>query len=133
MLADLRSYVLADPAVATIVSGRMFPVQLPQNVRYPCLSYSQVSAVRDYSLCGATLRVWPRITINSWAENYGDAVALADAVRRAINSFSGTMGSGPGTQIDSVKLDNEIDFDEPQAGLVGVYRRMQDYILSFVE
>ena len=133
MLSDLRAYVLSDATVAALVNSRMYPVKLPQNVTYPALSYNQVSGVRIYDLCGPTGRAKPRISINSWGESYADARALADAVRRAIQGFRGTLGDSPGAQIDDVKLDNEIDLDEPEAGTVGVYRVMQDYIISHVE
>jgi hypothetical protein len=133
MLSDLRAHVIADAAVMAMVGDRMFPVKLPQNVLYPALSYNQVSGVRTYDLCGPTGRVRPRITINSWAETYADARDLAHAVRKAIEGFTGTMGGSPGTPIANVTLDNEVDLDEPEAGLVGVFRVMQDYLLSYEE
>jgi hypothetical protein len=74
-----------------------------------------------------------RVTINSWAENYADVRALAEAVRLRIEGPLGAVGQSPGEVIDDVKLDNEIDFFEPEGATVGVYRVAQDYIFSFAE
>lgn len=133
MLSDLRAHILDDSGVSSLVDERMYPVMLPQNVTYPALSYNQVSGVRIYDLCGPTGRVKPRISINSWATTYAEVRSLADAVRQAIEGFTGTMGDSPGTPISDVKLDNEVDLFEDEAGTIGIYRVMQDYILSHSE
>jgi hypothetical protein len=133
MLSDLREFILDDSAVASLVGTRMYPVSLPQAVTYPALTYSQVSGVRQYDLCGPTGRTKPRVSISSWARNYADARALADAVRRALNGFVGTMGDSPGTTVNDAKIENEFDVFEEEADTKGVYRVMQDFILSHME
>ena len=107
----------------------MFPINLPQNVRYPALSYMQVSNVRERDLCGPAGYAHPRISINAWAETYIGARELADAVRQALEGFRGHFVPEE-TRIGSVRLDNEIDGDEPD---VAVYRVLQDYIVSHAE
>lgn len=127
MLSDLVSFL---ETVSTAASDRIYPMNLPQAAVYPALTYHEVSAVRDRDLCGPTGRARPRISISSWARHYGDAHELADEIRVALQGFRGMMGS---TRIDDVRLDNEIDLFEQEAGAKGVHRVVQDYIISFVE
>lgn len=130
MLSELRSYLLADPAVTALVGQRMHPESLPQNVTYPALSFAQVSAVRERDLCGPAGFAHPRVTINSWAETYAVAHQLATAVRQALDGFHGEAFVPAGVRIGSVRIDNELDGDEPE---IGLYRVLQDYIISHSE
>lgn len=127
MLSDLVGFL---ETLSSAASDRIYPMVLPQAPAYPAITYEQVSGVREVSLCGPTGRTKPRISISSWARHYGDAHELADEIRVALQGFRGTMGS---TQIDDVKLDNEVDLFEQEAGTKGVHRVVQDYIISFVE
>jgi hypothetical protein len=128
MLSDLRTFLLADPTISGMVGGaRIYPQMLAQNTAYPEITYSQVSGVREYSMCGPVGRARPRVSIHSWSPNYGQARDLADAVRERLNGYAGMMGS---TEVDAVKLDNEFDDMEPEAS---VRRVIQDYFISHLE
>ena len=129
LVVEMRTYLLADSAVAAKIGVRMFPISLPQNVRYPAITYSQVSSVRERDLCGPAGFAHPRISINSWAETYLEARALADAVDDALYNFRGKF-TPTGVRVGSVRLENEMDQEEPD---VEVYRVLQDYIVSHVE
>jgi hypothetical protein len=127
MLSDLVAFL---EGLSTAAGTRIYPQTLPQAPVYPAITYNQVSGVRDRDLCGPTGRARPRITINSWAEVYGDVHTMADAIRSALNGYRGSMG---GTVIGNVILDNEFDLFEEGAGTRGVHRVVQDYIISFAE
>lgn len=130
LVGDLKAFLAADSGVQAIVSGRLYPRVLPQNVTYPAISYDQVSGVRVRDLLGPSGKVRRRITVNSWASTNIGAWNLADAVRQALDGFDGMMGS---TFVGSVILDNEIAFIEDEAGTVGVHRVLQDYIVAHAE
>lgn len=130
MLEDLRDFLLQDTNIATKVSTRCYPQVLPQNPALPALTYSQVSAVRLYELLGEAGKVRLRISISSWATTHIGAHQLADAVRRRLSGFYGWMSD---TNVGSVILDNELDLFEEEAGTVGLYRVMQDYIVAQLE
>ena len=129
LVLELRAYLLADSAIASLIGVRMHPVNLPQNIRYPALSYMQVSNVRERDLCGPAGFAHPRISINSWSETYIGARDLAEAVRVALEGFRGQF-TPTGARVGSARLDNELDGDEPD---VGIYRVLQDYIISHAE
>ena len=68
-------------------------------------------------LCGS------RFQIDAWALKYKDALTLADAVRIALDGYSGTVA---GTVIQCITLDNSRDFyeDDPEQ-----YRVSRDYMI----
>ena len=130
MINELRTYLLADSAVQSLVNSRMYPVILPQGVNYPAISYNQVSNVRERDLCGPAGYAHPRITINAWAESYADVRSLATAVRQRLDGFRGQFSTPDGVRVGSVRLDNEIDDYEQD---VSVYRVLMDFIVSHEE
>lgn len=130
-LPDFVAYIGGAPTVSQWVGSRIYPQRLPQRVTFPAIYYSQVSAVRTYSLSGATGRARRRITLNIVAETESSADAIAKAVRGAISGWTG--GWMADTFVGSILLDNEYDFFEEDAGTVGVYRIAQDYIVAHLE
>jgi hypothetical protein len=123
----LHAFLLADPAVAALIGTRMTPLVLPQNTAYPALTYQRISGQRLRSVDGPAGRARPRMQIDSWAETYLEAKALAAAVRRALDGYAGPMGAA---QVGAVSLDDERDIheDEPK-----VSRVTQDYLISHEE
>lgn len=129
-IGDLAQFLVRATDVAALIGVRVYPRQLPQAVTVPALSYFQVDAIRVRELDGPAGKVRRRIQIDSWARTHTEAWNLADAVRLALDGFSGMMGS---TDVGSVNMQNEIEFFEPDAGTVGLYRVMQDYIIGHLE
>jgi len=130
MLADFVAFLGNAPAVSAIVSSRIYPQLLPQNPTYPAITYNQVSAVRVHVLAGAGGKARRRISVNCWATTAKAAEALADAVRRSLDGFYGSMRD---TNVGSTRIDNEIAFFEEEAGTTGIYRVVQDYIVGHLE
>lgn len=133
MITDLVARLTGSSAISAIVLSRVYPQVLPQAPTLPAISYNLVSAVRVRDLEGPAGKSRHRISINCWANTYAAARSLADAVRREIDGYgSGYMGD---TFVGSISLENEIDLFEEDAGRqnVGIYRVVQDYIISHLE
>ncbi len=124
---ELRAWLLADTTIAGLIDTRMYPQYLPQKVTYPAISYATASRVSSRQLSGPAGRARPRITVNSWAETYLEAKALAEAVRKRLDGFAGRWGS---FSVGSVALDNAFDQYESEAE---AHRIFQDYIVSHIE
>jgi len=133
MLTDLVAKLAAESTVTAIVSTRIYPQILPQAPTFPAITYNQVSALRVRDLEGPAGKSRHRISINCWALTYSAARGLADAVRRSIDGYGSSFMSD--TWVGSVTLDNEMDLFEEDAGRpnVGIYRVVQDYIISHLE
>lgn len=126
----IRARLVADATVSGLIGTRAYALVLPQETAYPAITYNRVSGVRVHDLDGPAGRGTPRISVNSWAETYLEAKALAAAVRVCLDGFRGTVG---GVEINNISIENEIDLFEEDAGLSGTYRIMQDYFISHRE
>lgn len=130
LTGDLYSFLTRDTGIAALVVARCYPTSLPQAPTFPALTYEQVDAVRVRAVYGPAGKVRRRITVNSWALTQSAVWELAEAVRAALDGFSGTMGS---SEIGSTILETEIPFFEDEAGVVGIHRVMQDYQIGHKE
>jgi hypothetical protein len=133
MIADMVATVNTYTAVTTIVGTRIYSEPLPQAATLPALSWGQVSSVRVRALNdGPTGKARTRISFSCWATTAKGAHALADALRQSMDGFQGWWRD---TFVGSVTLDNEFGLFEGEAGVpnVGIYRVVQDYIISHSE
>lgn len=114
--AAIRQYLLANPNIMALIAGRLYPMVLPQPPTLPAVTYSRVSrsAVRD--LTGVAYWI-SRFQFSCWAKKYGDAKAVAQAVRQALEDYVGTMGQ---FRIIGSASVNEIDLSQPDTGLYHV-------------
>jgi hypothetical protein len=94
----LFAFLAADSVVGALVTAggitRIYPLRLPQGVRLASLVYTRVSGQGDYAMAGVTGYARPRYQIDAWAPTADAAVALANAVRDALDGFKGPIGSG---------------------------------------
>ncbi len=120
----LRTHLIADAPVTALVVKRIYPIKLPQQPTYPCLTYEIVSDIPYRGLAGDADREVIRARVHCWAETYTVAIDLAAKVRAAVGDFSGTMGT---TVVSSAKFEtwNDIYEDVPE-----VYRRVADFMLT---
>lgn len=115
-----------------LISGRVYPLRLPQSATLPAVTYQRISTPRvlthDQAAGGLAT---PRFQFNCIAENYDTAKAIVAQVRAALNGFRGSFGSGASTVTVWGSLsDNELDQFDPESGL---YWTMTDYIIQHEE
>jgi hypothetical protein len=122
--ATLYSYLSTYAGLAALVSTRIYPMQLPQNVVLPACTYQKISGARTHSSSGTSILARPRVQIDTWATTYTDAKAVAAQVRLALDGHHGT-----GSAWASI-LDNEIDDYDP---VTTRYRVICDILLWFVD
>ncbi len=61
----------------------------------------------------------PNFTVSCWAESYGQAKSIAEAVRATLNCYSGTVGN---VKIYAIFLINETDLFEQPPDVLGLRR-----------
>lgn len=132
----LARFLEADAGVAALVVDsalkRIFPLLIPEHVRgdpkkMPCLVYQRIATSRTATFCGTDSLVNVSMQIDCYALNYVSAKTLADAVRRRLVDYTGSMGD---THVDRVFIDVEFDLVEQDTGL---FRVSQTYSIWFVE
>lgn len=86
---SLYNALAADSELQRLLTGRIYPVLIPQGTKLPALVYHQVSGV-PYNHMGAGFglsRV--RIRLDIWAKSYADAKDIAEAVKAAVAAAPG--------------------------------------------
>lgn len=107
----LFAHLTQDPAVAAIISGRLFKSRITSNTKTPCARYWRVSGDRPYSHDGATNLPTVRIQVDCYHTIESKASALAEAIRRALDGFStpGVMGGDGGVRVDEITVGEALD------------------------
>ena len=108
--AELYARLTADGGVSALVVTRVYPDVLPQGVTYPAIRYQRISTARLYNLGGKADQADTRFQIDCYATTRIGAIALADAVRAALDSQTGLWGS---IAIRNVTTENETADLEP--------------------
>jgi hypothetical protein len=122
----IRTRLLSVSAVTDLVSTRIYPLTLPQGVTMPAVRYQRVSGNSDPHVTGTTGAATARLQFDIFANTYAGAEALRDAIREAIDQYTGTSS---GVTIHSCNAAMHMDlFDEPVHGdAVGLYQMVSDY------
>jgi len=127
MEAALIAYLLADTAIAGIVSTRLHWSTLPQGVVMPALLLTRVSGRRDNHMLGASGLVESRVQFDAYADTYTEMVALSKAVRDALSGAAFTQGS---IKFQGCFLESERhSFEKPPNSSTEQHRGLMDFTL----
>lgn len=125
--SELRTFTIADAAVAAQVGARMHSMKLPQTPTLPAIVFQRIDTRREGELAGPDQLPRPRMQLRCWAASPSLAGSLAGAVRRRLDGYRGTWGS---LVIGSCMCIDERDMDDPETGHSSV---VQDYWIQFQE
>ncbi len=112
----LHSHLAADAGVSALVAARIYPLWAPQKPTAPYVVYSRINTERLHHLSGSSALANPHFQFDVFAETFADMVAVAAALRAALDNYSGGMGS-PVLTVGSVMVVDERDTFEPDTGL----------------
>lgn len=128
----IYSILTADDTILSLVSTKIYPKILPQSSTVPAITYNQISGPRGHTMSGPDGTVASRYQINCWDSTYAGAKAIAEAVRKELDGYTGTVNS---RQIDSIMLDNEGDMPDGENNINNVRRfgKMLDFIIFYQE
>jgi hypothetical protein len=80
--------LLAGDATIQALTTRIYPVLIPQQAAFPCISYQRISGGRVYSLSGYSGLQHSRFQVDCWATGYGGAKDLSYAVKGVMENSS---------------------------------------------
>lgn len=115
------------PPLTALVSSRIYPLRLPHGVDLPALTYRLVSAPRDQTQDGPSGLTMARVQVSAWATDYDQAKAIATAVRQGVQGYRGEL---QGVRVDSIRMINETDLDDPEPG---IYQIAMDFAVDHAE
>lgn len=101
----------------TAVAGRVYPIELPQDVRYPAVTYERTNAERISTFGGDSALVSAEFTVEVFAHKAGGNMALdtvGNAVRRALQRYSDESSTPP---IYDIFIESEEDDQTPDTEL----------------
>ena len=119
----------ADPAVASIIAGRVYPVIAPASAGLPFATWRRAAVTREQTLGGPLGMSTVSLAVDMYAETYEAVRELADACRACLNGFTGAVGNS--YTVSLVSLVNESDGFVQLAGgdLPPVYSVTQTYTI----
>lgn len=130
----LRSLLLENTRVATLVQSRVHPVHLPQAPVYPAITYQVVTGASEYSHDGPADLANLRVQYDLYAADHLGVLTLRDALMHALSGAKGFYGSPP-VEVQGVFRTMETDAYEQQLERSGptVWRKTLDFNVWFTE
>lgn len=116
----IKKELMVASGVTDLISTRLYYVRAPQNVTKPYVVFFKVSAPREYSHNGVSGLAQSRFQFSCFATTYYVAKQITEAIRAAIEAFSGTMGGDGGAGVGSCFCVNESDMYEDDTQLFHV-------------
>ena len=127
----IATILMGDSAVQAIVDGRVNPGGDPTRGQ-SFVNYHLISTVPGHTMDGPDTLITPTLQVNSFGGRDFTAEQLSDAVRKALNGFSGTVN---GVAISYIGLNDEGDLDDFEPGNKTISRHgvRQDYLVTYTE
>lgn len=127
----LRAFLLADPAVTTRISDRVYPNVIPQGATSDCIVYTRMSGRSGHHMGGRDGLAFTRFQIDAWAKDQDAATELANLIKDRIDGFRGVMGAGDAAiTVQGVFFQDEReDYDDA----VKMHRMSRDYFVDHEE
>lgn len=104
--AAIRSALVADAAVTAIIGSKVYPVLAPATADLPFVTWRRISVQRQQSLAGPIGMPTVLLSVDLFAETYEGVRELADAVRKCLDGWGGTVDT---VRVANVSLTNEAD------------------------
>ena len=128
----LKAILDAAGAVTALVEDRIYPVERREGSDLPALVYQQISGQPTHDVTGPIGYVPARYQITCWAATYLEACDLAEAVRDAVDGYSGTIAE---LAIDHVFVLDEGDMPSLAADnrALSMHGKRLDVLIVFTE
>ena len=118
--ATIRSMLLADEDVSAIVGDRIYDLQFPDGVTFPCIQIQRTSEVLD----DVTFTRRTLLQIDAYSQSHREAAVLAEQILKALVNAE---QAGDDT-VFSVTLNGIRDLSIPETRL---YRVTSDYAVKW--
>jgi len=131
MQEDLRTFLLADAAIAGLAGARVVWGERAQGSGYPAVVLTRVSGAPYAGVAGVTDLIATRVQADCYALSLAGAAALERAVTARLNGYRGTVG---GTAFGGIFLESARDLTAPEiTGDERPVRISLDFILHHKE
>lgn len=108
METDFRALLLA--AVTSLVGTRVYPTNYPQNAASPAVRYQKITGTDELHMRGKDGLNRDIVQVDARGATAEDMIEIRDAVRAALDPYSGTQGSTE-FQLISLRDDRGINYE----------------------
>jgi len=115
------SALTGNATLTGLISTRIYPLVLPQEVALPAVTFFRVSNLHNHGMGGDIDLMETRLQVSILADSVLRMRTVTDAVRGVLSRWKGTYG---GVIVQDSLLDNEMDDFEPETE---IYQCIQDY------
>lgn len=139
MLIDIRPALFnllnSNSDINARVSGRIYPVVLPQGTALDSIVYNRVVENESYHYMAPSGLVVVRMQIDAWSPTPDGASELGDLIKEQLGGFSGQVAYSANSPSDYVRiqgiflLSGDEDFDLDSS----MYRRRRDYSIIYAD
>lgn len=127
----LTHYLKLDSTLTGYISGRVYPLALPESVVLPAVTYQQISTTAEQAHGTASQLPRHRYQITAWAGTFEGAAQVAARMKTLLDGYQGNWGTSPYlTEIEHCLFADQRDFKDPETGL---FQRQQDYFVMYKE
>jgi hypothetical protein len=103
----LANALVADPAVAAVVGQRVYPVVAPASASLPFVTWRRTGIQRTQTLSGPMGMGVVLLSVDVYAETYGEARDIADRCRSVLDGYGTAVENY--VSVRNVSLDTESD------------------------
>lgn len=130
----LSSYLRTKDTITDEVSTRSYPHPAPNDAVYPFVTYTVTSEDQQHDMSGASGLARVNVQLDAWAKTIADRVAVSEALRNALDGFTGDMGA-ENLNIRSCFLSDRSTLQEtdPEGRAQPIYRASMDFSIWHVE
>lgn len=138
-MADIKQalyeYLAATSGITSLVSTRIYPVLAPQGGSLPYVVMTQVSSEHIRHTTGRAQVARTRMQFDAYAGTSPAVQSVADALRVALDMYTGTMGATAQVVVQRVFLESMRDlFIAPaDASEQGPFRMSLDFMIWHAE
>lgn len=109
-----------DATLTAIISTRIYPVKAPQGDVTKCVVYNRVSTDSEFTKEDYHKYDVVTMQIASYAKQYGQVIAIAEAVRGALVDSNGTTVGA--VTVDRIFFENQTDLYDDETQIYGIYQ-----------
>lgn len=120
---ELVAYLLADKGLALLIGNRLHDDVLPQSPTLPAVVWQRISTTRFHSQDGPSKLARPRFQFSCWATARLESIQVANALREALDGFSGMMNTQEAPAIFNEDERDDVDSE------TGLRRVMLDFFI----
>ena len=128
----LYKYLTSNEEITSLVGTKIYPMQLPQNVTLPAITYTLVLANYDSALQGDTGYTRQTIQLVTHAKTYKEARTISRLVKKKIQDLHGDM-SGLFIEAVFIKSDYELSSNTSSKFAVDEYMSSIEFDFHYNE